>query len=86
MRYRRPLSQVPEFRKKYGKRHYTKLVDRGLVVPAVRQLAKAWDCDYETAHKIIRESPVDNIHSERQTTKQAEAKNSTAEIGIRHVA
>jgi hypothetical protein len=60
--YRPPLSKIPEFRKKFGKRHYPDgLVDRGLVRPAVTQLARIWETDYETAHRIIlsqRQQPV----------------------------
>lgn len=54
----------PDSRKR-GNRHYKQLVDRGLVVPAVLQLAKLWETDYETAHRMIKENNVD-IHRKRK--------------------
>lgn len=54
----------PYSRKKYGNRK--KVLDRGLLRPAVRQLARIWQTDYETAHRMVRESNAD-IHNKRQT-------------------
>ena len=52
--YHAPLRNMPQFRFKNPQKHYPQgLVDRGLVRPAVNQLAKIWQTDYETAHKMI---------------------------------
>ena len=69
--YHSPLREMPQFRFKNPKRHYKKLVDRGLTVPIVNILAKKWDTDYETAHKMIRENPSADIHNTRQATTEA---------------
>jgi len=54
-----PLREMPQFRFKIPEKNYPNgLVDRGLVRPAVFQLAKMWGCDYETAHRIIKEHPL----------------------------
>ena len=64
--YAHNLTSVPNYRlRRKGPRNYEKLVDRGLTVPAVNILTKIWSTDYETAHRMIRESPSDHIYNTR---------------------
>jgi len=80
------LTQQPNYRlRRKGPRNYKKLVDRGLTVPFVRILAKEWDTDYETAHRMIREKPLDNIYDTGQTTAQAKTTHSSQGQQIYHI-
>lgn len=64
----------PLNRKRYGENK--KVMDRGLLIFGVKNLARIWNTDYETAHQMIRsktKNSMEVVHGsgERQVQSRA---------------